>query len=359
MTQKAKKFFNNGKRLLSKVDISEANRSFELSYGTEKSPRILAYLNYTRLLKSDYKALSKQTKEPQEGFGLYALYWFYFLSGSLDELEPLLQKMLSQDNYFLRVFAIKELHKKNRLPNLHKMIRKYVGFTGLNYELSMEEERASVYLDLLSQRKSLALIQVKRMMHDYPGFSEIYLDLIEILSSYTNKVLIQEILEDKVFLQQASKDFRLMFLLSREFYRAGNLQKAKDYLYTLIFQFKNNPLFYYNLGNIHAKEEKYAKAIDCYKESISLAPLFERAYYNLGTLFLKLGYVSDANDILEQVMRIEKKEDSVYNLSVSLIESKKLEDAYQHLNYLIFRKKKLYREAESIRSQIKEVLILR
>lgn len=50
-----------------------------------------------------------------DGFALYSLYWYKFMTGELDELSDILYRMLSDNNYFLRVFAIKELHRLKKI----------------------------------------------------------------------------------------------------------------------------------------------------------------------------------------------------------------------------------------------------
>lgn len=355
------KLFENGKTLLLDMDTDEALRAFEFSYKKNHSDKTLSYILYSYMLKSDYKklykAFDKQNIQPQ-GMGLYVAYWYKFMIGEINETNIYIEKMLESDNYFLRAFALKELYKHGKITNVETAVTKYIKYFGLSYEMPIEEQRAAIYLDLLNNHQHLALLQIKSLVREHPAFTDVYIDLMDTLSFIDNQKAIIEILEDPIILDKAKTDYRFAYLISRELYKTGKYSEAKSYLKILLTYFKNNPIFYYNLANIYYKMNNYVKAIENYKAAIAVAPLFERAFYNLGTIYLKTGYIRDANRYLQEASKIKKQSDTLYNLSLSLIESRKLEEAYQHLNYLDNTINPFMLDIENIKRQIREAVVV-
>ena len=96
-----------------------------------------------------------------------------------------------------------------------------------------------------------------------------------------DKDLLKELIYDKAVQTHARNDYRLMYLISRAFYSAGDMENAKLALKTLTGLFRSNPVFYYNLGNIYFRQRNFGSAVEYYKKAIEFAPLFERAHFNL------------------------------------------------------------------------------
>jgi len=130
------------------------------------------------------------------------------------------------------------------------------------------------------------------------------------------------------------KDYRVMYQASKMCYQLGDLDRSGLYLQKLVGYFKHNPLFHYNLGNIHFSRKNYVRAISFYDQAISTAPLFERAFYNRGIAFFRLGELERAIENFEEAVHLEKTSESLYNLAVCLIEKRELQSAYYCLDRL-------------------------
>jgi tetratricopeptide (TPR) repeat protein len=333
-TIQKKDLFYSAKESFNKMNFKEAEDIFFKSYREEKCEKSLEYLLYFFLIRSNYRELAHifQSGIKPSGFALYSLYWYKFMTGELDELSDILYKMLSDNNYFLRVYAIKELQRMKKIEDPQQLIKQKIKFFGLSYELPIEEQRASFYMDFMFQRYHLSIIQGKSLLKEYPAIGDVYIDFIEICEKSGNAFLIKDIITHDSFNKLAETDYRLLYIQSRELYKMGRLDESKEILDRLISFFRHNPLFHYNLGNIYSAKEKFLKAADSYEEAISLAPLFERAYYNLGCVYFKLRDMNRAVKNLGEAVKISKKPDALYNLSISLIEKKELQDAYYYLN---------------------------
>ncbi len=353
-----KELFYSAKESFNKMNFDESLELFLKSYKEEKCDKSLEYLIYLFLLKSNYKELSHifQSSVKPAGFALYSLYWYKFMTGDLDELSDILYKMLAENNYFLRVFAIKELHRLKKIEDPRQVIKQKIKFFGLSYELPIEEQRASFYMDFMYQRYHLSIIQGKTMLKEYPSIGDVYIDFIEICEKSGNASFIKDIINHESFVKLAATDHRLLYVQSRELYKMGRLDESKDLLDKLIGYFRHNPIFHYNQANIYSAKGKLLKAADSYEEAISLAPLFERAYFNLGCIYFQLRELGRAMKSFEEAVRISKKPDALYNLSICLIEKKELQDAYYYLNKI----PNWYTPKcppSSIKEQIKELVV--
>ncbi|MGC8764554.1 MAG: tetratricopeptide repeat protein [Brevinematia bacterium] len=307
---------------------------FFQSYKVEKNQKALGYFLYLNLLNSKYEVVSKfydNKKFELRGFGLYPSYWVKYLEGDINEALEILEKMAEEEHYFLRIFAIKELVKFGRI-NGEDLIKDRFKYFGLSYDFPLEEQRASLYLDYLSKRHHLSLIQAKSLLKDYPEIADVYLDYLEICFSVGSEDTIKEALSNEAIIEMAKKDFRIMFLLARQFFKMKELEKSKEYLMRLSNYFKHNPLIYYNLGNIHFITGKFTKAIELYERATELAPLLEKAFYNLGISYYRIGEINKAIKCFEKAISISLDPRAIYNISICLIEKKEYEDAYHFLN---------------------------
>ena len=327
--------FFKGKEAFLNNDLKEAEYFFSQSYKNERNPKSLWYLLYIYLLQSEYEKIARLfllKKIEIRGFGLYPVYWVKYLSGDLDEALEILERMMEEDHYFVRIFAIKELSKFKKIDNVDEFIKDRFKYFGLSYEFPIEEQRASLYLDFLSKRYHLSMIQAKSLLKDYPEISDVYLDYLEICFAVGTEEAKKEALKNEAILEKAKTDYRVMWLLAREFYQRKEFDLSKEYISRLLSVFRHNPLFYYNLGNIFFNKGKYIKAIECYTLASELAPLFDRVYHNLGVLYYKIGEINKAIKNFEKAISISKNPKAIYNMAICLIERKDYEEAYHYLN---------------------------
>ncbi len=354
-----KRLFENAKRFIQSMDWGEAIHALRLSLKKDFQENTLSYLMYCYLQKNDFKTLDKLIKQyhPRSGFSLYTLYWYYYLKGDLDEIPVILDEMLASEHYFLRCFALKELHSRGKIIDADKSISRYVHFTGLTYDIQLEEYRSSIYIDMIQGHYHLALAQIKLSLQDYPDFVDLHIDFLELVVAMNKESLILEVLSDAVLGRYAEKDYRMMWAAARAWYKIGRYEQAEVLLLRLRKQFPNNPLLYYHLANIWSRSGQIVNAIRAYKEAISLAPLFERAWYNLGTLYIHHGYMNDASRCLEEAIRIKKRPQSLHNLTYCLIETKRLEEAYIYLDQLPYIPGGFKQEVKEIKQKIREAVV--
>ncbi len=355
-TTEQKKLYENAKLLLVAGDWQESIRALKKSLHIGYHEKSLSYLLYCYLQLNDFPSISRLLKKHKQagGFALYTRYWFHFLRGDLTELDTLREAMLQSDHYFLRCFALKT---SRRILDKAAAVKKYIHFSGLSYDLKLEEYRASVFLDQFQGHYHLAITQIRMGLKDYPDNVELLMDFVELISDMKNESLTWEVLTDPVVQALTEKDYRLMWLSARAYYKIGHYEKAEAFLLKLSRQFPANPLFYYHLANIQASRGKIVNAIRLYREAISLAPLFERAYFNLGTVYIKSGYLNDALPCFEKALRIKRTPQTLHNLTYCLIESKRLEEAYVYLKALPFVPGGFRNELNTIKQKIRDAAV--
>lgn len=354
-----RELFKKGKEALEKGNLVEAEKAFSLSVKKEQWAPSEDYLLYTLLLRSDYKKLSASLGEnkPVSGFGLYPLYWFQIMAGALDEADQTIETMLKSNHYFLRAFAVKEQLKKGVLSNLDRntVINTVLHSSGLSYETPLEEERATLYVNLL-QGLYIEAEQISvKMLGQYPANPDVYLDRIDVLTLTGDMNGLSVFVRTETLEKMAENDHRVMIAAARSFYRTGQMEKAKLYLKRLSNYFRNNPLFHYHLANLWLMQKQYVKAIQEYEETIALAPFFERAFYNKGICFYRLGEIVHASDCFKKALAIRKKPDSIFNYSVCMIEKKNLKEAYFFLNRI--QQEHSSRPLDTIKDQIKQLAV--
>lgn len=351
--------YRDGKAALLKMDVEEARQCFVLSVRKEKHPQAFAYYLYTCLLSGDYHSIARNTGKQglPEGFELYSLYYFKLMTGEWLELEEILNQMLAGQHYFLRMFALKELSRMGKIPDVAQAIQTHSQYFGLTYEFPFEEQRASLILDSLSGRNQLALLQARVLLKDYPRMGDAYLDFISLILPHCSKDSAEEFFKSETLARIANEDPRVMLELARALYKRGYYEQAGDRLQKLCRLFPHNPMFRYHLANTWLARANYIKAIGEYEETTQLAPLFERAFYNLGICYFRLSDMNRAAQAFQRSLSIKKKPDALYNLSVCLIEKRELQDAYYCLNK-IPSQYPAKNPPQLIQNQIREMLIL-
>lgn len=355
--EQAKRFLENGKKFLISGDTDEAERAFRnaLRKGAAESD-VAGYLELIQLLNGEYKTLIRAAAKakPAGAFGYYTRFWLCYMRGDLDEAYAILNAMLESDRYYLRAFALKELWKRSGREHFDARIESSMKRFGLQYDMNLEEQRASVYLDLMQNRDNLALLQMKNLYRDYPNFPEILLDYLDLLGIVNQPELARELLWNPAVIEQIENDPRLQYLAAKVLYGIGEYEKSETLLNGLADTFRNNPVFHYNLANVSQKLVKTQKALEEYRETILVAPLFERAYFNLGTLYLGDGRLSEAHRALDRSIKIVKRSDAIYNFSVCLVESRRLEEAYHYLQNLSQFDEDYRIHALNIRERVRE-----
>lgn len=327
--------FLKGKEAFLSGEWKEAEYLFSASYKEENNQKALNYLLYTYLVQSNFDKILKifsSKKFEVKGFGLYSVYWTKYLSGDLDEAMELLEKMMDEEDYFTKIFAIKELIKFKENEQLREAVKNRFKYFGLSYTFPIEEQRASMYLDYLSKRYHLAMIQAKSLLKEYPENPDVYLDYLEMCFEIGTEKTKKEALENELIRKMAKNDFRIMYIIAKEYYREKEYNLSKELLQNLVNIFRHNPIFYYNLGNIYFIKGNYIKAIENYLNATEFAPLFDKAFHNLGVSYYKIGEINKAIKSFERAISISKNPASIYNLSICYIEKKQYEAAYHYLN---------------------------
>jgi Flp pilus assembly protein TadD len=67
----------------------------------------------------------------------------------------------------------------------------------------------------------------------------------------------------------------------------------------------NNFMAYNNLGAAFGRLDRYAEAIDAYKQAIKIKPDSARTYHNLGAIYSNLGRYAEAIDAYKQAVKIK------------------------------------------------------
>lgn len=75
---------------------------------------------------------------------------------------------------------------------------------------------------------------------------------------------------------------------------AGNTEVAMEKYLGAIAAYRENPIAWYNLGNIWADQNENMKAAHAFKTASELSPSDPRPLYSLGAIWEQLGYLEDA-----------------------------------------------------------------
>lgn len=85
----------------------------------------------------------------------------------------------------------------------------------------------------------------------------------------------------------------------------GNLSTAINYMYAAIEREPENPLFYFELGNMYLADRHYSIAIKNYYQALSINSSYEAVYYNLGYIRTDLGEHEKAIEFFSQAINIK------------------------------------------------------
>lgn len=350
------KFFRKGIAKLERCETASAARSLLAGIRRERCESSREWYPYTLLLRSRYRDLAAWLKtERPAGVACYAAWWFGFMTGELDALPAAINGMLESEHYFLRVYGVWRWAKRNRISDTSSALAEKTRRPGLTYTMHLEERRANVYLALLAGKRGDAVKTAWANLREYPRQPDCLIDLFEALAASGETEATRLLVKEPAVLRAAKQDLRVLYVVTREHYRLGSHIEAIRGLKILLSEFNHHPLFHHNLGNSHyARGEKF-RAIAAWEEASRCAPLFERAWYNAGTLCQSLGDAEHGSSNLREAVRLLKSPDAVYNLSVSLIEQKEMDSAYYHLAKMPDGGEKY--GAEGIRAKIRELLV--
>jgi tetratricopeptide (TPR) repeat protein len=82
------------------------------------------------------------------------------------------------------------------------------------------------------------------------------------------------------------KDINLILTEADLYFKLGDELKFAELMEEAIEQDPNNAILYYNLGVVNANQGKRSTAIDYYKKSIEIDPLYEASYLNIASSIL-------------------------------------------------------------------------
>lgn len=113
-------------------------------------------------------------------------------------------------------------------------------------------------------------------------------------------------------LQKAPKDIRAVFNQADALYKLNELDKAKDIFNGVAKASTNTDIqakSFYNIGNIHYKQEKWEESAKAYKESLKRNPKDEDAKYNLMMALAKIKKNGGGGKDKQQQQNKDQKQD--------------------------------------------------
>lgn len=349
-------FFLEGVSALSRMDLDTARRHFTAGVKARGCEKSAHYLVYAWLLESRYMDIAPYFRKHPDprGFALYVRYWMEFLSGEMDMLESTLEKMTCEDNFFLRIYGIYQLHRIRPFTRVADAVAEKTAFSGLSYGTQAEERRAALYLHLLYGRTDLAMRQAEQNLREFPRLTDVYLDWFEVLEWADCPEDLAAALNSPLIGRLANQDHRIYYCLARAARKAGRPETVIQNIKQLLREFKHNAIFYYNLGCAWYARKDMVRALAGYEEAIACAPLFERAHYNAGTIYYRIGHIREAIACFENAVKISRRPDALYNLASSLLEIRDYAGAYYTLGRI--RNNGTDREPYRLQKQIREIL---
>lgn len=92
--------------------------------------------------------------------------------------------------------------------------------------------------------------------------------------------------------------------------KENKLEEAEK-LYRECLKIRQTPEVWNNLGNVYARMERFAEAVECYRKSIDCDPVFTVAYVNLASLLINLERFAEARLVLLSLMEREKPNEQI------------------------------------------------
>lgn len=101
-----------------------------------------------------------------------------------------------------------------------------------------------------------------------------------------------------------------IFQKAMEACREGKFEEAEK-LYKECLQIQQSPEIWNNLGNVYARMERYAEAVECYRKAIESDPSFTIAQMNLASLLLNLEKYDQAKLLLLSLLEKNVKNEQI------------------------------------------------
>ena len=106
------------------------------------------------------------------------------------------------------------------------------------------------------------------------------------------------------------------------FLKRNLLDEACEEFQTAIDKERDNPVFYFNLGEAYFAKQMYANAAEEYAIAVEKGPKYADFRNRLGFTLCKQGKYLEATEHLREAIRLNKKyHEAYYNLGITLIES--------------------------------------
>ena len=100
-------------------------------------------------------------------------------------------------------------------------------------------------------------------------------------------------------------------------YNQGKLGEVFEQTSTLTKQYPNSLVLWNLLGASAAQTGKLDKAVDAFKQAISIKPDYADAYNNLGNVLKNQGKIEEAIEAYNKVLSIKPDTEAYYNMGLS------------------------------------------
>ncbi len=192
--------------------------------------------------------------------------------------------------------------------------------TGLDLLLNYGEIGVDTYLSSLSDRSPLIRATALQGLENLP-VEQKFKTVIPLLNDPIQGVRIEAArllspLPKKLFTQQQRQQLDQVL----KEYKKAQMALA------------DHPEGYLNLGNLYSSQGKSLLAIDSYRQSIALDPLFLPSYNALANLYYALGQYQQAIATFKEGLKFIPKSGALhYSLGLLLVEQKEFQTAIKHL----------------------------
>lgn len=239
---------------------------------------------------SIYKELVKE--HPSEDSFLLHLAWAYHDSGALfdaiDCFEQLFEKELRQDIF--TGFAYDELFRIFKTEHLHERL-----VTVCEKAVKAQPEDTGYLNDLADAYAGLGLFEkaadtYRRMIDVDPVEADFYCRLGSALIRAGDWTAAEDAYGRAVEMEKDTADV-VYYKLSDAYSRAGLEEKAETAQRKGLTFCQDNPLYYLNLSDILARQERYNEAHAVCEQAVHLNPANGAACFNrLGNTLLRAGF---------------------------------------------------------------------
>lgn len=143
--------------------------------------------------------------------------------------------------------------------------------------------------------------------------------------------------EESVETGKSQPEVELALARGYEAAQQGDLDSAIQIYQDALASAPDEPRLYYNLGNLHQRQEKYKEAYVKYQRAIDLDPDYGRAWNNLGFVLERLSRSDEALECYEQAMASGVVLEAYYNSALLLEKKGRLEEALERFRAFLSR----------------------